>query len=185
METMIKKIEDAVVERLKSMWPKPGVAVFDVDKGFASTLNYPAICVTTERIGFESTSGLSADYYTLEPIISIYAAFKSLKPDDRRAGAYILATLIPALLVGKKLGLDIEPLKPAGQIVEIFHETIGDGGLAAFKIELKTSFELAIEDDGELTKLLVTANDYLYRDYEFKTQVINHANEEGINEGSS
>ena len=181
---MIQEIEKAVLEHLKSKWP--GVTEFDVGKGFANIVGFPTVSVTTERIGFEKTAGLSSSYYLLTPVISVYTVFKGLQPADRRAGVYPMITAAAGLLVGRNLGLNIEPLEPAGQIVEIFHSDIAAAGLAAFRIDVKTSFELDMNDDGELTRLLVTANDFMYRDYKFETQTVNlHNVLEDVNESDS
>jgi hypothetical protein len=166
MDNIIQQIETAVKERLKSKLPKVGE--FDVGKDFSAMLSTPALSVTTEKIGVEKV----LDYYELRPVVSVYAAVKGVQPTDRHMGVYPIVTYIVADLTGKILGLDIEPLEPAGPMVEVFHPAAIAQGLRLYKVDFQTAFELNINDDETLERLLVTVNDYIHREYEFETQEI-------------
>jgi len=167
----LKTIEEAVIARLLSKWPK-GTAEFDIGKGFENILaKNQAISVTIERVLIGSPRTLDS-LYELQPVVSVYACFKSVQPDTRRSGVYPMVVATAALLVNKDLGLKIEPFVPHGPIMEIYDQTLNANKMAAFKIDVRTAFDLDITDEETLEKLLATANDYLYREDEGKTQVV-------------
>ena len=154
-EITIEGIETAVLNRLKQKWA--GVSEFDVGKDFESILKTPAVSVVVERIGFRRV----IRSYELEPVITIYTVFKSLRPAERRAGVYPMVMGVIGLLVGRTLDLDIEPFEPAGPIVEVFHGTLKQNGLVAFKIEIKTTFDIDEFDEEEMIRLINTANTFV------------------------
>jgi hypothetical protein len=75
---MIQDIEAAAVNCLKGNWPQ--AAEFDITKSFENIIRWPSIAVTTERIGFERV----IDSWELQPVISVYMAFKAVQPTPRR-----------------------------------------------------------------------------------------------------
>ncbi|MCL2689065.1 MAG: DUF1834 family protein [Chitinispirillia bacterium] len=173
---MLAKIEKAVLDHLKTNWKD--VSEFDLGKSFSNLRSYPAVAVTIENIGFQKeVKGVSTPGYILEPTVSVYVVFKALQPEFRREGIYPMVELAAALLAGRTLGLDIEPLEPAGQISELFSQEIAQQGCVAFRINVKTAFELAIQDDSEMTALLETFNTYHYREWESDTQEIELPND--------
>jgi len=173
MGGMIETIETAVIDRLKVHFPK--MVEFDITKDFANIISWPSIAVTTEKIGFESESGFMASSFKLNPVISIYMVVKSVQPTPRRTGIYPIVEAAAALLVGQTLGLDINPLEPDGPIVEIFHEALVKTGAVAFRMNLKSGFALDTSEDSEdMTRLLSTANEYHYREWESGTQLIEY-----------
>jgi len=170
-------LENAVIARLMPKWPK-GTVEFDVGKGFESVLANQAISVTTEKIMF-GESGLQDFAYELQPVVSVYMLFKSVQPATRRSGIYPIVVATAALLVGSDLGLDIKPFAAQGPIVEIFHSALAANKMAAFRLDLLTSVTPDAGDEETLEKLIMTANDYLYRENEFEeTQIINLPHED-------
>lgn len=176
MDDMITKIEAAVIARLKSNWAK--ATEFDITKDFGNIISYPSIAVTTEKIGFEWV----ISSYELRPVISVYMVFKAVQPAPRREGIYPMVTAAAVLLAGRRLGLDIDPLKPSGPIIEIVNEALVRTGAVAFRMELETAFAIDT-DDGGMARLLSTANDYHYKMWESGTQLIEYDNDESAYHG--
>lgn len=171
MDDMIQQIETAVKARLKSKLPK--VSEFDLNKDFSAALSLPAIAVTTEKIGFERV----ISSHELRPVVSIYVAVKGVQPTVRHDTIYPIVTAVAALLTGQTFGRVIVPLEPAGPMMEVFNSAAAAQGLRLYKIDFQTAFELDITDDEALERLLVTVNDYVYREHEFETQEVKLPND--------
>lgn len=170
MHDLINKIEKAVLDHLEAVFKKAQVKVngFDVGKSLSSAIALPAIAVTTERIGFEWT----VSYYELRPVISVYIVVKGVQPTIRHDSAYPLTLAVAAALVRKDFSLDIEPLEPAGPMTEVFTADGAALGFRVYKIDFKTAFELPVNGDETLEKLLMTVNEYTYRDESLGVQKI-------------
>jgi hypothetical protein len=175
MDDMMTKLVAAVIDRLKSNWPK--AAEFDINRDFANIISWPSLAVTVEKIGVERQAALmeqGAGSYEFRPVVSVYMVFKAVQPTPRREGVYPMVTAVAALLLGQTFGLEIAPLEPDGPIIEIVSAELVKTGAVCYKMDLKTAFAIDTGDGGEMERLLVTANDYHYKMWESGTQVIEH-----------
>ena len=130
----------AIEEALENDLEAAGLNVrdFDIDtikKGTA----HPAVLISTEA-GVYRKKTLQVYGLTIE--ISLVVVFRSVKSEkDRRRGIYPSITGIVQRLLGKTLGLDIEPVRPKGWS-NITDEDFHKLGLTVYEIELSTGFDV-------------------------------------------
>jgi hypothetical protein len=163
----LQAIEEAVLAFLQAHWPSGAgetkVAVFDIAKDFEDILATPALSVAIERVGWRKMVGLDSGY-ELAPETSIYLVNKNVGgPKGRRQGVYPMVLGAAGILVGQELGLDIDPLMPVGAIEEIFHDNLKKIGCCAFKVGLRTSFDISMSDFGAAGSQLLTSGVEYYR----------------------
>jgi hypothetical protein len=163
----ISDIENGIIALLQERWSAAGITErveeFNVGLDFEDIAGTPAVSLATERIGVER---ITDGNFKISPIVSLYIVFKNVAdPAARRAGIYPLALGSMAILANQKLGLDIDPLQPAGDMVEIFHAALKARGLIGFKLILETSFDIEMVGDGvDLIKLAAIAVHYMRQD---------------------
>ena len=168
MYDVINEIEKAAFKRIKEAGANAGldVAAFDLGKSIADSLAKQAqVGVTTERVTIEYV----VSYYELRPVVSVYVAFKGVQLADRHQGVYPLALAVAVALTGwgpDIPGHDIEPFEPSGPMIEVFPPGAAEQRMRVYKIDFKTAFEMQLDDDNVLEKLLTTVNEYQYRDRE-------------------
>jgi len=167
MSVSIADIENAMIARIQSRWAAAGmterIEEFNVGLDFDDLLGVPAISIATERIGVER---IVDGEFRITPVLSLYIVFKNpADPKARRQGVYPLALAMVGILVNQKLGFDIDPLLPAGDVVEIFHAKLKEQKLTGFKTSFSTSFDISMDGDGgDLIKLAAITVNYMRQD---------------------
>jgi hypothetical protein len=151
---MLADIEKSILNLLNSKWASAGagsISEFNINLDFSDIIGTPAVSIAIESIGSHSpVDGV----ITLEPVVSIYQVYKDVgNLERRRSGVYAIIGSVVRMLSFSTLGLDIEPLEPAGS-KEIFHEKLKDLSCVCFKSDFKTSYdEQSLDDSGEIDLL--------------------------------
>jgi hypothetical protein len=159
MSVSIADIENAMIARVQDRWTAAGmteiIEEFNVGLDFEDLLGVPAISFATERIGVER---IVDGEFRITPVVSAYVVFKNpADPKARRQGVYPLVLGI--------IGLDIDPLLPEGDVVEIFHAKLKEQKLTGFKTSFSTSFDISMDGDGvDFIKLALSAVNYMRQD---------------------
>jgi hypothetical protein len=106
-----------------------------------------------------------AQTYKVTPQVFVIVTFQNLRSvADRRRGVYPILKAILALLIGQKLGLPIEALRPK-RLDNITEEKEANEGKIVFQIEFETGFVInATEDEEAVTDLLRLGLSYYLQD---------------------
>ncbi|MBI5562485.1 MAG: DUF1834 family protein [Deltaproteobacteria bacterium] len=152
---MITRIEDAVVERVKSKLQTASSKVA-VQKGTVG-IPQPAIYVSTEEAHYEKTTQTA---FRARLTLYLDVIFSHLGGEkERRKGIYLmLEGLIQALLL-QDLGLKIAPIIPKG-FRNVTTDELLKKGLIAYSLEMETSYYVAKIDDELLVDLLKAGLSY-------------------------
>lgn len=157
---MLKDIEEKIVERLNLKLT--GASRVAIDEAHsAQSLKVPGVDVI---VGGGTFSRVTQEYKITAQVFVI-VTFQNLRSvADRRKGVYPILESIVALLVGNKLGLAIEALRPK-RLDNITEEKEALEGKVIFQIEFETGFMInALSDEAVKDLLTVGLTYYLQPD---------------------
>ena len=147
---MLVNIENAIIDRLET----GGLSVRDIDiKKGAKGLIYPAIFVSTTAGEYKKLGQVK---YKCSPTIAVVAVFK-------HHGVYPILEGIVLRLMLQDMGLEITPLVPV-RFRNVTDKALGEKGLMAYQIDLKTSFTVTRVDDEVAVDLLKVGLEYYLQD---------------------
>lgn len=152
---MFAAIENKSVERLNTKLES--VRRVAVDEAHSTnTLKLPGVDVIIGNFSFTKV----AQHYKVVPQVFVIVTFQNLRSvKDRRQGVYPVLQAIIGLLVGNKLGLAIDPLKPK-RGDNITEEKEAEEGKVIFQLEFETGFIIEAQSDEVLVDLLTIGLNY-------------------------
>lgn len=157
---MLTDIENKIMERLNLKLT--GVSRIAIDEGHSEfNLKLPTVDV---MVGGGTFSQATMAGYKMTPSVYVIVTFQHLRNvEERRKGVYPIIESIMALLIGNKLGLKIDALKPK-RLDNITNEAEAEEGKIVIQIEFETSFMISTLSDEEITDLLRIGLNYYLQD---------------------
>jgi len=150
---MLADIETKVAERLNLKLAEPKRVAVDEAH---TALSVPMIDVVVGGGAFSRT----AQRYRLAASVYVVVTFQNLRgTKDRRQGVYPILEAVLAVLIGQKLGLEIDPLAPK-RLDNITSQEEATDGKVVFQIEFETGFIVEPLSDEQVVNLLKVGLNY-------------------------
>lgn len=139
--TTFADIETAVTNRLR----EKGLAAAEVDLDtILMAKSNPSFCC---RITSFAAEKLTIETRKIIPVVSVFVCIKNLKSDkDRRQAFSSVINAIVSVLSLQTLGIAITPLFIL-RGTELVEQDLADSGIVVWRLDFKTSFHLAMDEE--------------------------------------